>query len=70
MRGNELIRRLRNLGHRRGIRVIVVARRGKGSHETLFFGDRFTIIPDRKKELKKGTLSALLEQLGLTLKDI
>ena len=70
MRGSEFIRRLKSLGLKTGVRVTVVARRGKGSHETLFYGDRFTIIPDRKKELKKGTVCAMLNQLGLDLKDI
>ena len=70
MRGNEFIRKLKSFGLKTGVRVMVVARRGKGSHETLFYGDRFTIIPDRKKELKKGTVCAILNQLGLNLKDI
>ena len=70
MRGNEFIRKLKSLGLKTGVRITVVARRGKGSHETLFYGDRFTVIPDRKKELKKGTVCAMLNQLGLELEDI
>lgn len=46
------------------------AERGKGSHGTLYFGDRFTIIRNLKDELKTGTLHAMLGQLGLTLEDL
>jgi mRNA interferase HicA len=44
--------------------------RGKGSHGTLYFGSRFTVIRNLKDELKTGTLHAMLKQLGLTLEDL
>jgi mRNA interferase HicA len=47
-----------------------IARRGKGSHGTLYYGQRFTVVPDRKKELPLGTLRAMLEQLGLKQSDL
>ncbi|HEV8713703.1 MAG TPA: type II toxin-antitoxin system HicA family toxin [Candidatus Binatia bacterium] len=47
-----------------------VARRGKGSHGTLFYGTRFTIVRNPKDELKTGTLHAMLDQLGLRLEDL
>lgn len=31
------------------------SKRGKGSHVTLYFGDRFTILRNPKDELKTGT---------------
>lgn len=70
MRGNELVRRIRRVGKERGIIVLFVAERGKGSHGTLYFGSSFTVVRDLKGELKTGTLHAMLKQLGLTLKDI
>lgn len=42
------------------------ARRGKGIHGRLFYGDRFTTVKDRKKEIGKGLLAAMLRQLDLT----
>jgi len=45
------------------------AKRGKGSHGTLYLGDSRTILRDLKKELPLGTVHAMLRQLGLTLKD-
>ncbi|HLB57584.1 MAG TPA: type II toxin-antitoxin system HicA family toxin [Gammaproteobacteria bacterium] len=40
-------------------------RRGKGSHSTLVYGQRFTIIRNLKDELKTGTYNAMLKQLGI-----
>jgi mRNA interferase HicA len=44
--------------------------RGKGSHGTLFYGARFTIVRNPKDELKTGILHAMLDQLGLRLEDL
>jgi mRNA interferase HicA len=70
MRGAELVRRLRRLGRKQGIAVEFVPERGKGSHGTLYFGERLTVMRDLKDEIKTGTLHAMLKQLGLTLQDL
>jgi mRNA interferase HicA len=70
MKGAELVRRLRKLGRDQGIAVEFVPQRGKGSHGTLYFGNRMTVVRDLKDELKTGTLHAMLKQLGLTLQDL
>lgn len=44
--------------------------RGKGSHGTLYFGDRFTVLKDRRADIKLGLLPAMLRQLGLTERDL
>lgn len=41
-------------------------KRGKGSHATLYYGARKTVVKDRRKELGAGLLSAMIRQLGLT----
>ena len=69
MTGADFIRRVRKLGRLRGISVEVCAERGKGSHRHLYFGDRLTVVPDPKGELKKGTFHAMLKQLELTLEE-
>jgi mRNA interferase HicA len=69
MKGNEFIRQVRKLGRRRGVRVAFVPERGKGSHGTLYYGSKLTIVRNPKDELKTGTLHAMLAQLGLTLTD-
>jgi mRNA interferase HicA len=68
--GAEFIRKVKRLGRRRGVSVEFVFERGKGSHGTLYFGSRFTIVKHRKAELKPGLLHAMLKQLGLTLEDL
>ena len=70
MKGNEFIRKIKKLGRQQGIPVEFVMRRGKGSHGTLFYGERFTIVRNPKDELKTGTLHAMLAQLGLTREDL
>lgn len=47
-----------------------VPERGKGSHGTLHYGARFTIVQNLNNELKKGSLHAMLDQLGLTLGEL
>ena len=70
MTGHEFMRRVRRLGRKRGVEVAFVPERGKGSHGTLYYGDRLTIVRNPKDELKTGTLHAMLDQLGLKLTDL
>lgn len=65
MKGNEFIRRVKKLAKEREIEARVDEKRGKGSHVTLYFGDRVTVVRNPKDELKTGTLQAMLKQLGL-----
>ncbi len=70
MTGNEFVRKVRNVGHKKGVIVALVRKRGKGSHSTLYYDNKRTIIPNLKSELKSGTLAAMLNQLGLTMDDL
>jgi mRNA interferase HicA len=70
VKGIEFVRRIRKDGRKRDVDVYFVARRGKGSHGTLYFGERFAIVQDLKHELPAGTVHAMLEQLGLSQKDL
>lgn len=58
------------MGRRRGVEVAFRKERGKGSHGTLYYGSRFTVVRNLKDELKTGTLYAMLKQLGLTLDEL
>lgn len=51
MNGNELLKKLKQLAKERGLVLREVSHRGKGSHITVYLGDRRTILKDRKKEL-------------------
>lgn len=70
VKGTEFLRGIKALGKRRGVSVRVDAKRGKGSHQTLYYGKRVTIIRNPKDELKTGTFHAMLKQLGIEEKDL
>ena len=66
MTGNEFIKKIKKLAQKKGLETRVDSKRGKGSHVTLYFGNRLTILRNPKDELKIGTLKAMLKQLGIT----
>jgi len=70
MTGNEFVRKVKALGRTRNVPVILNAARGKGSHQTLYFGSAFTVVRNLRDELKTGTLHAMCKQLGIELKDL
>ena len=70
MTGREFVERVRRLGRERGVPVRLDLVRGKGSHARLRFGDRATIVKDRRKEIGVGLLSKMLRDLGLDRDDI
>jgi mRNA interferase HicA len=70
VKGSEFVQKIQRLGRERDILVRLVTERGKGSHATLYFGARFTIVKDRKKEIGPGLLQKMLSDLGLAKADI
>jgi len=70
MNVDAFIRAIRKLAKTEGVEVRLEKRHGKGSHGTLYYGDKKTTVKDRKKEIGPGLLNAMLKQLGLTKKDI
>lgn len=63
--GREFIARVKRLTRRNRIAVQFDRTRGKGSHGTLYYGDRFTVVKDRRKPLKTGTLRGMCKQFGI-----
>ncbi len=53
MNGNEFIKKVKRLGKDNDIEIRLEQQRGKGSHVTLYYGDKYTIVKDRKKEKVK-----------------
>lgn len=68
--GGEFVRRVRRLGRRQSLPVRLSAKRGKGSHRTLYYGEARTVVQDLKREIRCGTLRAMLEQLGLSMTEL
>ena len=70
MTGNEFIKKVKALGKAQKTTVVLNASRGKGSHQTLFYGAAFTIVRNPKDELKRGTFHAMCRQLGINPADL
>ena len=70
MNGREFISKVRRLAGRNDIAVRFDRTRGKGSHGTLYYGDRHTVVKDRKKPLKTGTLRGMCKQLEIDPDDL
>jgi mRNA interferase HicA len=61
----QLIRKLRAYAREKDLRFETIANRGKGGHQMVHLGDRKATIPSPNKEVKRGTLKAILRQLGV-----
>jgi len=70
MIGREFIARVRKLGRKAGTEVRIETQRGKGSHRTLRYGRRLTIVKDPRKEIGTGLLRAMCRQLGIDPRDL
>jgi mRNA interferase HicA len=68
MKGREFIRRVRKLGRKQGVVVRLDRTRGKGSHGTLYYGARLTVVA--AGEIPTGTLRAMCRQIGIATKDL
>ena len=55
MNGKEFIERVTDLGRRRGVPVRVDAKRCKGSHVMLYYGDRKTVVKDAARTSARGS---------------
>ena len=69
MKGREFVDRVREIGRAREVVVYTDAKRGKGSHITLYYGLSFTTVKDRRKELSRSLLSKMIRDLGLQRED-
>jgi mRNA interferase HicA len=70
MKGSELVKKLRKLAKIKGVEFKLVKERGKSSHGTLYWDNKFSTIPNLKDELKSGTLQAILNQLRIKRDDL
>ena len=70
MTGREFERMIKRIGRKHGVAVSFDSGHGKGSHGRLYYGNRFTTLKDRRKEIGPGLLNAMLGQLGLAKADL
>jgi mRNA interferase HicA len=57
MKGAEFERRIQKLARHRKVACQFVADKGKGSHGRLYFGEEYTTLKDRKKEIGRDLLA-------------
>ncbi len=65
MNYQQFLRKLRAYARENDLKFEAVKNRGKGGHQMIHLGDRKTTIPAPNKEVKRGTLNAILRQLGV-----
>jgi mRNA interferase HicA len=70
VKGSEFLRLLKTLAKERGCQYRWDRSRGSGSHGTVYFGRRFTVVKDLKKEIGPGLLSDMRQQLGIRKEDL
>jgi len=66
--GKEFTRRARRLARRKGERFTVVSKRGKGGHQTAYFGRCFTTV--KTGEIGIGLLRKMCRDLGIDPEDL
>jgi hypothetical protein len=70
VKGAEFERRVRKLARSRRVTCQFVADKGKGSHGRLYFGDEFTTLKDRKKEIGRDLLAKMCGDLKIDPHDL
>jgi hypothetical protein len=70
VRGVEFERRVRRLARSRKVACQFVADKGKGSHGRLYFGDEYTTLKDRKKEIGRDLLAKMCADLKIDPHDL
>lgn len=65
-----MLEKIKSLAKERNEYFSYIPSRGKGSHGRICYGERFTTIPNIRKELSKGTLNAVLKQLNIRLEEL
>ncbi|PCI51932.1 MAG: hypothetical protein COB49_00580 [Alphaproteobacteria bacterium] len=70
MNGNEFLKKVKKIGRKNGVEIIINSKQGKGSHVILHYGTRFTTLKDRRKEIGEGLLKAMCQHLGIKKTDL
>jgi mRNA interferase HicA len=65
VRGAEFERRVHKLARLKNVAFQFVADKGKGSHGRLYFGEEFTTLKDRKKEIGRDLLAKMCRDLNI-----
>ena len=70
VKGAEFERRVRKLARCQKVTCRFVADKGKGSHGRLYFGEEFTTLKDRKKDVGRDLLAKMCQDLNIDPHDL
>ena len=70
VKGAEFERRVRKLARRKKVACQFVADKGRGSHGRLYFGEEYTTLKDRKKEIGRDLLAKMCRDLKIDPHDL
>jgi mRNA interferase HicA len=65
VKGAEFERRVRRLARQMNVACTFVATEGKGSHGRLYFGEEFTTLKDRRKEIGRDLFAKMCRDLKI-----
>ena len=65
VKGAEFQRRVQKLAQRKKVTCQFFEDKGKGSHGRLYFGEEFTTLKDRKKEIGRDLLAKMCRDLNI-----
>jgi mRNA interferase HicA len=70
VKGAEFARRVQKLARRQKVAFQFLADKGKGSHGRLYFGEEFTTLKDRNKEIGHDLLAKMCRDLKIDPHDL
>ena len=70
LKGAEFLRRVQKLARQENVNCQFITDKGKGSHGRLYFGDLFTTVKDRKKEIGRDLLAKMCRDLKINPHDL
>jgi mRNA interferase HicA len=68
--GTEFMRWVTKLGRKQNVATRFIPRYGKGSHGTLFFGDRHAVVVQRSRDIPRGLFRSMCRQLTIDSDDL
>ena len=66
VKGSEFLKKVQAEAKKNGVSYFWQPSHGKGSHGTVYYGSKLTIVKDLKKEIDKGLLSGMKKQLEVS----
>ncbi len=70
MKGSEFERRVQKLAKSKSLECYFLKDKGKGSHGRLYFGEHFTTLKDRRKEIGRDLFAKMCRDLAIDPREL